>query len=338
MMKDAYVKIAFFSFLFIVLAGFVIHFFCLTPSFSCGYKIANNHIDFSFNIYSYYPMTINLLVLEENFPVEIKKIFIYYDKNYTGPEKRTAWGLFDHLYSELQIRNYQGNIKMIATQELKSILIKKLVSSQENSLSEAIVLNTMAFPEIFQELGIFIKEWVNKGGILFWIVGKSKFEAQNLTSVFWTKQLILPFYKDCVASKNSFWSKALDLHYPFIFNGLDISMVNFLKGKVLGKIKYRTTSVASIPLGKGYAIMFGGSMPLSSKDIAKDIAQLVISNAFCSNIKQCKTYKIRRFKKESFHEEINYKFFKLNQNLIIYIYQIGEQATFFKKIQILIED
>jgi len=313
MMKDAYVKIAFFSFLFIVLAGFVIHFFCLTPSFSCGYKIAKNHIDFSFNIYSYYPMKINLLILERERDIDIRNIYFYYDKTYKDCEKRTAVGLFDHLSSELWIRGYEGTIQMIGTHKLKTILIKKITSSSDDFLYEAIILNTMVFPKIFQEFGEFIKGWVNKGGILFWIVGKSKFEVQNLTSIFWTKQLISPFYKDCVASKDSFWSKALNLHYPFIFNGLDISMVNLLKGKVLGKIKYRTTSVASIPLGKGYAIMFGGSMPLTSKDIAKDIAQLVISNAFCSNIKQCKTYKIRRFKRESFHEEINYKFFKLNQ-------------------------
>jgi len=106
-----------------------------------------------------------------------------------------------------------------------------------------------------------------------------------------------------------------------------------LQGKVLGLIKYSTTSVGMIPLGKGKIVIFGGFIPSASyaKIIAKDISQIIVSGVLSGKIEFYKKYSI------SNHETVNDKIkvtIPAKYKFILYVFQNSQEGLFYKRLYI----
>ena len=248
-----------------------------------------------------YPSRITIMLLSTTRKVTDKSIYIYYDPDYQKAEidKKKILVIINFLKYELKIRGYKSHLKVINAIKLKDILLDK--SNASNSI---IIIPTGAFPEnVYSRYINFVKPWVKYGGTLFWTTSRfGYFSASRDTSEinqqsfqylgdssqveFFGTKIINKQTRYMMGTKKSKIGRVLGIKYPFLYGGVNIKKVKLLQGKVLGLIKYSTTSVGMIPLGKGKIVIFGGFIPSASyaKIIAKDISQIIVSGVLSGKI------------------------------------------------------
>jgi len=226
-----------------------------------------------------------------------KEVFIYYDEDYPSSlVGRAGWiGLLDHIPVELELRGYNGSIKIVNATELKSTM-------QEN-YNSIVIIPSGVFPDtVHTKSESLVGSWLRSGGTLIWIGdmfayfsghkgnGVETFSedngcaAQNLTLGFILFNGTLK-ESERFATFSSNFSDALDLRYPDALVGASVSEIRKHKGVVLGKTtssEDARTSIAYIPVGGGHLILFGGGVgrafTATGEDvIAHDIAQILCS-------------------------------------------------------------
>jgi len=295
-----------------------------------------------------YPSRITIMLLSTTRKVTDKSIYIYYDPDYQKAEidKKKILVIINFLKYELKIRGYKSHLKVINAIKLKDILLDK--SNASNSI---IIIPTGAFPEnVYSRYINFVKPWVKYGGTLFWTTSRfGYFSASRDTSEinqqsfqylgdssqveFFGTKIINKQTRYMMGTKKSKIGRVLGIKYPFLYGGVNIKKVKLLQGKVLGLIKYSTTSVGMIPLGKGKIVIFGGFIPSASyaKIIAKDISQIIVSGVLSGKIEFYKKYSI------SNHETVNDKIkvtIPAKYKFILYVFQNSQEGLFYKRLYI----
>ncbi len=225
-----------------------------------------------------------------------KDVFIYYDEAYPSSfVGRERWlGFLDHAPVELELRGYNGPIKAVDAEELRTIM--------ETNYDSVIIIPSGVFPEtVHPHNGSLVGDWLRSGGTLIWmgdafgyLSGHSDgsmelFPEDNYSKI---QNQILGFelfnessQVERYASISSSFSTALDLHYTDAFVGALVSNVLKFGGIVLGKVTESENvraSISYLPVGSGHLILFGGGIAraftANGEDvIAHDIAQILCS-------------------------------------------------------------
>ena len=225
-----------------------------------------------------------------------KDVFIYYDEAYPSSfVGRERWvGLLDHAPVELGLRGYNGPIKVVDAEELRTIM--------ETNYDSVIIIPSGVFPEtVHPHNGSLVGDWLRSGGTLIWmgdafgyLSGRSDgsmelFSEDNYSKI---QNQILGFELfnessevERYASISSSFSSALDLQYTDAFVGALVSNVLKFGGIVLGKVtesENARASISHLPVGSGHLILFGGGIAraftANGEDvIAHDIAQILCS-------------------------------------------------------------
>lgn len=226
-----------------------------------------------------------------------KEVFIYYDEDYASSlVGRAGWiGLLDHIPVELELKGYNGSIKIVNATELKNVM-------QENHNS-IVIIPSGVFPDtVHTKNKTLVGSWLRLGGTLIWIGDRFAYfsgykgkivetfsesdscAAQKLTLGFilfnGTLEENIRF-----AAVSSNFSSALDLRYPDALVGASVSEILKHDGAVLGKMTNSgdaRTSIAYVPVGDGHLVLFGGGVgrafTATGEDvIAHDIAQILCS-------------------------------------------------------------
>lgn len=230
---------------------------------------------------------------------ENKDIYVFYDKEY--PLWLTSLGsqegMVGHLSAQLTKRNYQGQVKIVDAQKLADLFKKG-----ERAI---VVVSSGALPEtIYSKNNFLVKEWLEKGGILFFIGdGFGYYSAKKERPIsFWDEEVKIgwegpqrildynafdapehpPYFEKSIASFDSLFSKALDLQYSLVKTGALVTEAKANHGEVLGKIylsaSYPRTSIAYLPKGDGGVIVFGSGVFGQEGLIASDISQIICSD------------------------------------------------------------
>jgi len=232
-----------------------------------------------------------------------KEIFIYYDDEYpSSGVSKVGWiGLLDHIPIELQLRNYQGAIKIVNAVDLRY--------EMETNFDSIIIIPSGVFPATVHDANVsLVGNWIRAGGTLIWIgdafahySGYSDgtihpFSTESLASS-QNQTLGFVLFNETLTKDEGFaptvsnFSSALDLRYPLASTGAYVSQVMSYGGIVLGKTtasEIARTSIAYVPIGMGGLILFGGGVEraftATGEDvIAHDIAQILCSGALLSS-------------------------------------------------------
>jgi hypothetical protein len=345
-----YQKITLIIFTVIILSEIAIYFpfFTKNPNFEI-LNYNTSAIEYKISSGSY-PLELQVAFFSTERQPHTKTCYIYYDGEYqmAGATRKQARGLVDHLPAELKIRGYEDKIHVVNASGLEHLLLDK------QSANESILVITMgAFPDTVYTLDKnLVKPWVEAGGTLFWVgdmfafysAEKSKErldwnaprhpKAEGRVDFFGAKDVIIPLGWGTTASAQSEYSKALSLLYPYITKGVDVTMAKSMGGKILGKVGEKSTSIASLPLGNGSIVIFGGEI-YDEWIVAKDIAQIITSEVLeCDNIVDIRKYPLGRNKEVK--GELNYSSSIEGshhiETLIIYVFQTDDEPTFFKNI------
>ncbi len=363
MENDFVLKITIGLLVLVILSEIVVYhpYFKYSPNFEIEtYKInsLNSTLTINYKISgSIYSSKINVdFLIAQKTPNNNKTIYIYYDPKYQMAlvDKKAVNGIINHLIAELTIRNYPFNkIKVVNATELKHIVLN--VKSAKKSI---IIIPTGAFPDtVYTKEKNLIKPWIEHGGILIWTTGQfGYYSARNISKPLDIGESWHPkddgqkyFFGKIIIVKNkrfkegripTQYAKALKLSYKYVYRGVSLSAIQALNGIALGYIDPDSgaVSIASIPLGYGKVIIFGGDIisgPQSLKFVrilSHDIAQIIASGVLDSNLIMYKEYYIKNYK--TLKDSINIKIPKHMSSgvLIIDIFESDNEGTYFKKI------
>jgi hypothetical protein len=202
--------------------------------------------------------------------------------------------LLDHAPVELRLRGYNGPIKVVDAEELRTIM--------ETNYDSVIIIPSGVFPDtVHRPNRSLVGNWLRSGGTLIWMGdafgylsgrrdGSMELFSEDNYSKIQNRILGFELFHESseverYASISSSFSSALDLQYTDAFVGALVSNVLKFGGIVLGKITESENVRASItylPVGSGHLILFGGGIAraftANGEDvIAHDIAQILCS-------------------------------------------------------------
>ena len=337
-------------------------YFKYSPNFEIEtYKINSLNLTINYKISTgAYPSRITIdFLIAQKIPNSSRTIYIYYDPKYQMAlvDKKAVNGIINHLIAELMIRGYPSDkIKIVNVTELQHI-----VSDIKSAKKSIIIIPTGAFPDtVYSREKNLIKPWIEHGGVLIWTTGQ--FGYYSAKNIFKFKQLNPEdpwhpkdegqkyFFGHIIIVKNkrfkegkipTQYAKALKLSYNYVYRGVSLSAIQALNGIALGYIDPDSgaVSIASIPLGYGKVIIFGGDIisgPQSLKfvrTLSHDIAQIIVSGILYSNLIMYKEYYIKNWKTLKDSVKVSKDMIKFNSGiLIMYIFESDNEGTYFKKI------
>jgi hypothetical protein len=296
---------------------------------------------------SFYPSTLQIAVLSMRAPPPptLSNIYIYYDPQYplSAVDRKAAHGLIDHLSSELDMREYHTKIKAVNATALGLLL------SQKKYANDLLIMPAGAFPDTVYTLDKnFVKPWIENGGKLFWIgdyfgyysaergqdilnYSSPKNPSLDGAASFFGKNIFIVKDVGSQTQEESKYSESLLLDYPGVARGVSLVALESVGGTILGKVDNTSTSIASVPLGNGKVVIFGGEM-IGGDDqevrVAKDMAQIIKSGVLSSsNVIATKKIKIERNSeiRGIIHLQNNKEKFAS-----VYVFQSSSEATFFQ--------
>jgi len=280
-----------------------------------SFSILSTTLDSEGNFFMKYYFYVNLpldvtiivtpMVEKPQYPLPI---YVFYDKNYTTVG--TSWVhvhmLWAHLKSELYLRGYSAEVKLITTEKLEHLMSLKRPA--------IVIIATGAFPsDIFSWETNLVKPWIDAGGILIWfgwvpgyyVVEKGQTEEQILPKMpqhlyeEGAKRLGLEWYFEImpiekhptVAENDTYLSRILDTTFNRIQQAPLCAMVlqnGLILGKIGGEQGRLRSSISLIPMQKGKIIVFGfflmNSLVLNGPELAaRDIAQILCSGVLYTN-------------------------------------------------------
>jgi len=263
-----------------------------------GYNIVDgNRVNVTYRIRSGdYPMDVQILAMPLASKPMDKEIFVYYDDEYpVSLVPRPYWfGFVEHITVELQLRGYNGSIKVVNAEELEE--------GMRNNDS-IVIMASGVFPDtVYNGNDSLVTNWLQSGGSLIWIgdvvgyyvghrgkeVGPYEdnpgWEGQNQTLGFSLLKEYLNV-NERIADTHSNFSDALDLRYSDALLGASVDEVEEHGGVVLGKTTSsndKRTSIAYVPVGKGHLIVFGGGIGRTFSVTGEDVAAQDMAQILCS--------------------------------------------------------
>ena len=293
-----------------------------------------NSVDVQYRIRSGdYPTDVQILAMPLMCKPVDKEVLIYYDEDYpvSFVPQHCWFGFVEHITVELQLRGYNGSMRIVNAEELKQ--------GMQNNDAIAIMASGVFPDTVYDGNESLVANWLQSGGSLIWVgdvvgyyVGhKGKelgayedspgWEAQNQTLGFSLLNEYLSL-NERLADMPSLFSDALDLRYSDALLGASVNEVNEHEGVVLGKTtssKDERTSIAYVPVGKGHLILFGGGIgrtfSVTGEDVlAQDVAQIICSwFLFSTGNLRCTTLELG--KNELRTENLNVTFYEEDENL-----------------------
>jgi hypothetical protein len=227
-----------------------------------------------------------------------KDLYVYFDKDYPSSLiSLSSWiGVIDHLHENIKLKGYEGKLEIVNALKLKEIMLQK-----HNSI---LIIPSGVLPEtVHTKENSIIKQYLEDGGIIVWIgdvfafySGKYRGKITSFSSEnpgLDAQEKILGYIvsntsKYELANVETPYSEALNVKYPGIHNGAFVEEILKQDGLVLGKVKENRTSIGMVPVGKGFLILFGGSVTsartIFGEDfIASDVINILLSGIIYSN-------------------------------------------------------
>jgi hypothetical protein len=298
---------------------------------------------------SFYPADLQIAVLSMNMPppTPYSNIYMYFDTEYplSAVDIKAAQGLIDHLSSELDVRGYHTKVKVVDATSLPDILSQKRYANES-----ILIMASGAFPDtVYTREKNLVKPWVENGGTLFWIGDYfgyySAEKGQKILNYSSPKNPLLGgvvqfFGKNILINKGlgsrvqeeSKYSGSLLLDYAEVARAVSVPAVESMGGMIFGKTDDTSTSIASMPLGSGKIIIFGGEMiGVGNQEVrvAKDIAQIIKSGALTSS-GVIGTKKIKVERNSEIKGSINLQNIKNEKFATVYVFQSAGEGTFFQ--------
>jgi Gpi18-like mannosyltransferase len=232
-------------------------------------------------------------------PIVDREILIYYDDEYPSlGVSRAGWvGLLDHIPIELQLRNYQGAIKIVNAVGLKY--------EMQTNFDSIIIIPSGVFPATVHAANqSLVGDWIRAGGTLIWVGDAfahfsgysggviSHFSAESLASS-QNQTLGFVLFNETLTGNQGYtpvasnFSNALDLRYPLASTGAYVSQILNSGGIVLGKItasENARTAIASLPISMGRLILFGGGIRTAFTATGEDVIAHDIAQILCSGV------------------------------------------------------
>ena len=234
-----------------------------------------------------------------------RKVYLYYDVGYPlATSRAAAVGIYQHVASDLALRDYPETVSIVDAEDLKQILQKWPAAP-----TRALIIPGGVFPDTVygQDLNL-VKPWVERGGLLFWVGDAfgyySASPGRSLTSdptkhpkdraplLFWGNSpmwaLNSSFEEGQEASE---FAKALDLRYTNLGRGTLQPFLQANHGTILGWTGQGAASIASIPLGKGYVVLWSGQVfHYDELNVAHDIVQVLDSGGANARVLAVRTF------------------------------------------------
>lgn len=222
-----------------------------------------------------------------------RKIYFYFDTDYPilGSSTNSVLGVYNHMLSEFQLKNLDGDINIVNSSQLKDVL---------NDKSGILVMASGVLPDtIFSSEKNLLTPWLKTGGTLIWVgdglgyyygVSGAKIESVDTPyKIGWSgqKEILGDNYLDgdyvpdvsgSFGDTPSNLAKALGIKSKYTQTGAFISALAKHGGSDLGYAynfkESSRTSLARIKIGTGSAFIFGSPLLNREIDVAWDISQI----------------------------------------------------------------
>ncbi len=243
-----------------------------------------------------YPLVLKVVLIPVYNDTIDKRIYVYYDEDYPCSGcTRAAWiGFIDHIVPTLKLKGYAESVEVVNADRLKEVMLRDFDS--------IVIIPSGVFPEtVHSKNETIVGTYMRNGGTIIWMGdGFAYFSGKFRKNVVWPseenpgwagQETILGYplcgsYSPKRAFDLSPISDALNLQYPGINKGVTISQAIRNGGLILGKVYEDKTSIAAVPVGKGFLIVFGGEIGATRTDIGEDILADDVANILLSNILQ----------------------------------------------------
>jgi hypothetical protein len=221
-------------------------------------------------------------------------------KKLNGSFAANVQGLYDHLKTEFEKSGVEVNIEIIEEDGLTRFF--------ENGPSTLIIANDFRNDT---EISTLCWEWVNDGGVLIAIGNHSipfAYQDEDEKASYDRDGIVLGYhsiaYDGGESVSDSNFTEAYGLQYWSPYMGIDVDDVNRYGGTLVGYLysgESDLVTIASIPIGEGRILAFGGNMgsafQVNGEDVvASDLAKLLLAGAIFSTADPI--YETRSLEKE----------------------------------------
>lgn len=208
--------------------------------------------------------------LVRDFP-KVATVYFYYDSTYPLSYSNAIdwYGLSQHLEIASGFRGVPLNVVVVNAAQLPGILLSPPTAGEVLVLASGVLPDT-----VFTKTLNLVTPWVESGGILVWIGDKIgtysgvpgvslKFPSavnpgSNGTAQFLNVTLLNGTSQFYNASSPLATAFNIDYTPGIRFDDLNVTRLEAFNGTVLGNLDKGFTNIASVPLGRGLILYFGG--------------------------------------------------------------------------------
>lgn len=241
-----------------------------------------------------YPKVLKISLFPSSSTVIDKDIFVYYDQDYPSSlVSVSSWlGIIDHLEENHRLKGYGGKLEAVNAPGLREIMLQKNDS--------IVIIPSGVFPEtVHTKEASLVKQYLENGGIVVWVgdvfayySGKRGGQLQTPSPEnpgLEAQERILGYVLSNTtkldrANVDTALSNGLCLKYSGLQAGISVDEVLKHNGSVLGKTSKNMTSVAAVPVGNGFLVVFGGKVSPARSELGEDFVASDIMNILLSGI------------------------------------------------------
>ncbi len=223
-----------------------------------------------------------------------KDIFVYYDQDYPSSlVSLSSWlGIIDHLEENHRLKAYGGKLETVNALKLREVMLQRNDS--------VVIIPSGVFPEtVHTTESSLVKQYLENGGTMIWVgdvfayySGKFRGQLQPSSSEnpgLEAQKRILGYILSNMTGLNpanaeTVISNGLCLKYAGLQAGVYVDEVLKHDGLVLGKTRKNMTSVAAVPVGNGFLVVFGGIVSPARSELGEDFVASDIMNILLSGI------------------------------------------------------
>ena len=221
-------------------------------------------------------------------------VYVYYDKLYPASDvSLTGWiGFVDHIVPSLKLRGFSGDIEIVNASRLAYVMM--------NYFDSIIVIPSGVFPNnVHSKNETLVTNFLTMGGTIIWIGDgfgvysggvNEQLQWPSDNNPGWESQEKILGYQLSFANpqtwtdEQSFLSYSLNLNYPIVTVGAFQDKVIEHNGFVLGKVSPDRTSIAAVPVGQGWLVLFGGGIGTAFTETGEDLVSYCVGNIILSNV------------------------------------------------------
>ena len=245
-----------------------------------------------------YPNTIRVAVFPTFDALFDRDIFVYCDQDYPSSlVSLSGWlGIIDHLEENQRLKGYRGKLETVNALRLRDVMLQRNDS--------VVIIPSGVLPEtVHTKESSLVRQFMENGGIMIWVgdvfayySGKPRGQLQPSSSEnpgLEAQEEILGFVLSNttelnLATEKTMVSNGLSLKYTGLQAGIYVDEVLRHDGLVLGKTSGNMTSLATVPVGNGFLVVFSGKVSparseLGEDFVASDIMTILLSGIIYSN-------------------------------------------------------